>query len=268
MLKLDPVESKKIWGYELWLASTHKNGLQKAFAEKCGDFPLLVKIIQADDILSVQVHPDDESARELEGKDERGKTECWYVLDANEQSQIVYGLKKNVSREELKKAVEENQLEQYLNFVKVKKGDFVFIPSTTVHAIGKGLRLLEVQQSCDLTYRFYDWGRGREVHLEKALKVMSSKTMPTIQQFSGSFECDYFSLEQINVCGGWSMYCSGSNASKDTQLLFVLEENHAVIKSPDEKIPTALKSEDIYAVFPGEKITVEGKARIMRIRAK
>ena len=268
MLKLNPVELKRIWGYELWIASTHPNGRQEDFAQKCYSYPLLVKIIQADDILSVQVHPDDESAVKYEGDGFCGKTECWYVLDAEPDAKIVYGLNQEISEEDIKKAVDENQLEQYLNFVNVKKGDFIFIPSKTIHAVGKGLRLLEIQQSCDLTYRLYDWGRGREVHLEKALKVLNYKKMPVIKQFSQSFECEYFSLEQINVKGGWSMYCSGADASKDAQLLFIISEGHAVIKSSDMKIPVPVKAEEIYAVFPGEKITVEGKACIMRIRVK
>ena len=269
MLKLNPVELKRIWGYELWIASTHPNGRQEDFAQKCHSYPLLVKIIQADDILSVQVHPDDESAVKYEGDGFCGKTECWYVLDAEPDAKIVYGLNQEISEEEIKKAIDENHLEQYLNFVNVKKGDFIFIPSKTIHAVGKGLRLLEIQQSCDLTYRLYDWGRGREVHLEKALKVLNYKKMPVIKQFSQSFECEYFSLEQINVKGGWSMYCSGDAGNpEDVQLLYVLSEDKAVIRTSEEKIGQKILAEEIYAVKPGEKITVEGRASIMRIRAK
>ncbi|MBR5356157.1 MAG: class I mannose-6-phosphate isomerase, partial [Lachnospiraceae bacterium] len=160
MLKLNPIKSDKIWGYENWIASTHPNGLQKDFMEAAGgDYPLLVKVIQANDTLSIQVHPDDDFAVKLEGKGSRGKTECWYVLDAKPDAKIVYGIKEGYSKEVLSNAIKENKLEEYLEFVNVSKGDFIFIPAGTVHAIGAGLRLLEVQQSCDLTYRLYDWGR-------------------------------------------------------------------------------------------------------------
>ena len=171
MIKLDALKFEKVWGYELWLASTHENGLQKDFLEYSGgEYPLLVKIINADERLSVQVHPDDECAVALEGAGNVGKTECWYVLDAKDGAKLVYGMDGERSPEELADAIKSNSLEKYLNEVPVKKGDFVFIPSGTVHAIGGGLRLLEVQQSCDLTYRLYDWGRPREVHIEKGLK--------------------------------------------------------------------------------------------------
>ena len=173
MLKLNAIQLDKIWGYEQWIASTHENGLQQDLLNSMGgNYPLLVKIIQANENLSIQVHPDDDSAKLLEGNDAVGKTECWYVLDSEPDSQIVYGIKETSTKQELKKAIEENKLEPHLNFVKVKKGDFIFIPAGTVHAIGPGLRLLEVQQSCDLTYRLYDWGRGREVHVEKSLQVI------------------------------------------------------------------------------------------------
>ena len=175
MLKLDPIKSDKIWGYELWIASTHPNGCQNSFKEFCGgDYPLLVKVIQANDTLSIQVHPDDDWAVKLEGKGNRGKTECWYVLDAAPDAKLVYGIKPGFSNEVLAKAITDNTLEQYLEFVNVKPGDFVYIPAGTVHAIGGGLRLMEVQQSCDLTYRLYDWGRGREVHIEKGLAVIKA----------------------------------------------------------------------------------------------
>jgi len=267
MLKLTPVKSEKIWGYELWIASTHPNGPQEEFVKACGgEFPLLVKIIQANDTLSIQVHPDDQKALELEGPGNRGKTECWYVLDAAPDAKLVYGLKDGAGTDKLAQAIKDNALEPYLNFVNVKKGDFIYIPSGTVHAIGGGLRLLEVQQSCDLTYRLYDWGRGREVHIEKGLAVIKNDVRKPIEQFSGSFECEYFSLEQINVRGGWSMFCSGSDPKKDTQLLYILSTNKAVIRTSSESFGKQILTEEIYAVLPGEKITVEGTASVIRIK--
>jgi mannose-6-phosphate isomerase len=128
---------------------------------------------------------------------------------------------------------------------------------------------MEVQQSCDLTYRLYDWGLGREVHIEKGLAVIKREEMQPVAAFPGEFDCKYFSLEKIDVKGGWSMYCSGdSESSADVQLLYVLSEDKAVIRSAGDKLGQKLLAEEIYAVKPGEKITVEGRASIMRIRAK
>ena len=267
MLKLNPIKSEKIWGYELWIASTHANGCQKEFLEAIkGEYPLLVKIIQADDTLSIQVHPDDAFAEKLEGKGNCGKTECWYVLDAKPEAKLVYGIKEGYSNEVLAKAIQENSLEQYLEFVNVKKGDFIYIPAGTVHAIGAGLRLLEVQQSCDLTYRLYDWGRGREVHIEKGLAVIKRDDMIPVKPFDKHFECDYFSLDEIDVNGGWSMMCPDSKEPKGTQLLYILSSHKAVIRTSDDKAGQPVLDEEIYAVLPGEKVTVEGHAKIMRIK--
>ena len=101
MVKLNPIRSEKVWGYEDWIASTHPDGCQSEFKALVKDYPLLVKVIQANDTLSVQVHPDDEDAKRLEGQNCRGKTECWYVLSADEGASLVYGLKGNPSKEEI-----------------------------------------------------------------------------------------------------------------------------------------------------------------------
>lgn len=270
MIKLNSIKSDKIWGYELWIASTHPNGCQEDFKAACGgDYPLLVKVIQANDTLSIQVHPDDDWAQKLEGKGNRGKTECWYVLDAAPEAKLVYGIKDGISREILSQAIQNNTLEQYLEYVNVKKGDFVYIPAGTVHAIGSGLRLMEVQQSCDLTYRLYDFGRGREVHIEKGLSVIKREEMIPVAPFPGEFECKYFSLEQVNIKGGWSMYCSGEKENPaDVQLIYILSENKAVIRTSEDKFGKPVAAEEIYAVKPGEKITVEGQAQILRIRCR
>lgn len=270
MLKLNQIKSDKIWGYELWIASTHPNGCQDEFKTACGgDYPLLVKVIQANDTLSIQVHPDDQWAEKLEGKGNRGKTECWYVLDAAPDAKLVYGIKEGFSNEVLARAIQDNTLEQYLEYVNVKKGDFVYIPAGTVHAIGPGLRLMEVQQSCDLTYRLYDFGRGREVHIEKGLAVIKREEMIPVAPFPGEFECKYFSIEQVNIKGGWSMYCSGEKGNpSDVQLIYILGENKAVIRTSEDKVGKPVAAEEIYAVLPGEKITVEGQAQVLRIRCQ
>lgn len=271
MLKLEALISQKVWGYENWIASVHPVSFHKDFINECGkDYPLLVKVIQANDSLSVQVHPDDFNAIKLEGEGNRGKTECWYVLDAAEDSTLVYGLKaecKKTSKEELSIAIQNNELEKYLNIVHVKKGDFIFIPAGTIHAIGGGLRLLEIQQSCDLTYRLYDWGRQREVQIEKGLQVINESALRKIDQFSGDFECEYFSLDKIDVKGGYSCLVSkGEGLSKDWKLFYIINGNGSVKNSEGQKFE--LKSEEIIAVKPGEKVTFEGLLEILKISAK
>lgn len=139
------------------------------------DFPLLVKIIDANDDLSVQVHPDDSYARKVENEP-YGKTECWYILDCESDSEIVFGHHAQ-SKEEFKQMIEANEWDNLLARVKVNKGDFFYVPSGTIHAIGKGIVILEIQQSSDITYRLYDYdrkdskGNPRELHIESAIEV-------------------------------------------------------------------------------------------------
>ncbi|SHJ86183.1 type I phosphomannose isomerase catalytic subunit [Paramaledivibacter caminithermalis] len=133
-------------------------------------FPLLIKIINARDRLSVQVHPDDGYAKEKEG--EMGKTEIWYVMEAVEGANLILGMKSKCSKEEFKKAVGANTLDEYMNKVPVKKGDIYFVKSGLLHAIGEGVIIVEIQQNSDTTYRVYDYNRGRELHIDKALDVV------------------------------------------------------------------------------------------------
>lgn len=145
-------------------------------------FPLLIKLIDAHDDLSVQVHPDDSYAFEHEG--EYGKMEMWYILDAEPDAEIIYGFAKEISREECRRRIEENTLLDVVRRVKVRAGDVIVIPAGTVHAIGRGIFLAEVQQNSDTTYRVYDYarlgadGKTRELHIDKALDVLSFAPLP------------------------------------------------------------------------------------------
>lgn len=138
-------------------------------------YPLLVKILDANDDLSVQVHPDDTFAQEVEGEP-YGKTECWYVLQAEPDAKIVFGHHAE-TREELENLMKRGEWERLLNYKHVQAGDFIYVPSGTIHAIGKGIVILETQQSSDITYRVYDYdrqdasGNKRELHLEKSIEV-------------------------------------------------------------------------------------------------
>ncbi|VGQ22666.1 mannose-6-phosphate isomerase [Streptococcus pyogenes] len=139
-------------------------------------FPLLTKILDANDWLSVQVHPDDAYGREHEG--ELGKTECWYIISAEEGSEIVYGHQAK-SKEDLRAMIEAGAWDDLLTRVPVKAGDFFYVPSGTMHAIGKGILILETQQSSDTTYRVYDFDRKdvngnlRDLHIEKSIDVLT-----------------------------------------------------------------------------------------------
>jgi mannose-6-phosphate isomerase len=140
-------------------------------------FPLLAKFIDARQQLSVQVHPDDAYAQAHEN-DTLGKTEVWYILHAEPGAQVVYGLKREASRDEVRAAIAANRLEELLSTCEAKAGDVIFVPAGTVHAIGAGVALYELQEYSDITYRLYDYGRlqadgrSRQLHVEAALRVM------------------------------------------------------------------------------------------------
>ena len=142
-------------------------------------FPLLIKIIDANENLSVQVHPDDAYAKA--NGERNGKNELWYILDAKEKSQIVYGVKKDESKKGFIKAISENKIEQTLNMVDASPGDFFYVPAGKVHAILSGILIAEIQQNSNTTYRIYDWGRvdkdgmGRPLDTSKALDVIDFK---------------------------------------------------------------------------------------------
>lgn len=139
--------------------------------------PVLIKLIDAMDTLSVQVHPDDYKALLFEAQP-RGKTEAWIVLDCEEDADIVAGLKPGTDCKQLSRAFSEGNIQKLFNIIKVKKGDCIYIPAGAVHSLGKGILVYEVQQPSDLTYRLYDWdrvderGQKRELHIEKAISCI------------------------------------------------------------------------------------------------
>ncbi len=171
-----------------------------------GDFPLLVKMLFPDEKLSVQVHPDDDQAREQGGR--RGKTECWYVLAADPGAQVACGLRPGVTTGELAAGARAGTAEDLLAWLPVAPGDLVYVDAGTVHAIGPGMTLLEVQQTCDTTYRLYDYGRPRELHLEQGLRVVKTETRAgkvkpqDHGQFTRLIESPYFILDRFEVPAG------------------------------------------------------------------
>ena len=138
------------------------------------EFPLLVKMLFPEEKLSVQVHPDDAQAQAM--GQARGKTECWYVLEAEPGAAVALGLKEGATKEKIRAAVADGSMEEWMRWLPVSAGDMVFVDAGTVHAIGPGVVLLETQQTCDVTFRLYDYGRPRELHLEQGLAVMKMET--------------------------------------------------------------------------------------------
>lgn len=198
-------------------------------------FPLLVKLINAKDKLSVQVHPDDEYGRKVEG--ELGKTEAWYVVEALEGANLVVGTKE-CTKEQFKKAIETGQFDELMNKVYVNKGEVYFVKSGLVHAIGEGVIIAEIQQNSDTTYRVYDYNRGRELHIEKALDVADlslrgERSRGLTVNYDGYSKtyyslCDYFSLELYDVNGTLSE-CS----DKERFYLFTVVDGEGAIKYKD-----------------------------------
>ncbi len=177
-------------------------------------FPILVKLIDARDDLSIQVHPDNEYALRAEG--EFGKTEMWYIVDCQENAQLIFGFKNEVSKQEFKERIKNNTLLEVANSVKVKKGDVFFITAGTLHAIGKGIIIAEIQQNSDLTYRVYDYnrvgvdGKSRELHINKALDVtcLTPNKIANFQLETKKYEgysiknlstCEYFTVDVLDI---------------------------------------------------------------------
>lgn len=181
--------------------------------DRFDNFPVLIKLIDAKDNLSVQVHPDNDYALKYEG--EPGKTEMWYIVDCEDDAELIYGFKDTITKEEFKRRIEDNTLLDVVKKVKVKKGDVFFIKSGTLHAIGKGILIAEIQQNSNTTYRVYDYGRigpdgkPRQLHIEKAIDV--TELSPTPEYTFGEIEncngytkrilseCEYFKTQLLTI---------------------------------------------------------------------
>jgi len=170
------------------------------------EFPLLVKMLFPEEKLSVQVHPDDAQAQAM--GQPRGKTECWYVLEAEAGAAVALGLKEGATKEKIRAAVADGSMEEWMRWLPVSVGDMVFVDAGTVHAIGPGVVLLETQQTCDVTFRLYDYGRGRELHLEQGLAVMKMETRAgkvaarRMDGFVRLIEEKYFVVDRFEVGAG------------------------------------------------------------------
>jgi mannose-6-phosphate isomerase len=189
------------------------------------DFPLLIKVLFPREKLSVQVHPDDALAQKF--GEPRGKTECWYALDAEPDAQVALGVRPGVTMDQISGAVQDQSLESLLEMVPVRKGDMLFVDAGTVHAMGPGVVILETQQTSDLTYRLYDYGRPRELHLEKSFAAIRMATHAgKIQPRSADghsilIDERYFRVERWPLPAGTAPSLAASVPT--VQMLFVAE---------------------------------------------
>ncbi len=248
-LRLKPILKAKVWGgrnlegvvgkslpsgervgetWEAWDGCTVENG--PSAGQRLGELiardprgilgvaaagaglPLLFKFIDAQEDLSVQVHPDDREARELENQP-RGKTEAWYILDAEANARLVLGFNQDVTPAQLESAIADNTATRLLAEIPVRRGDTLFVPAGTVHAIGKGIVLAEIQENSDITYRLYDWGRDpkeRPLHIAQSLRVLdfarlANAKIPALDIPGETYDrhlyvaCRYFLLERLDL---------------------------------------------------------------------
>ncbi len=235
-------------------------------------FPLLIKLIDAKDRLSVQVHPDNEYALRVEG--EFGKTEMWYVVDCEPGAQLIYGFNRELTKEQLRDYIEKDTLPEVCNFVPVKKGDVFFIEAGTLHAIGAGILIAEVQQNSNTTYRVSDYGRlgadgkPRPLHVDKAVDV-TNPVPPTIPYGAigetapiegGSLRplasCDLFTAELLNVENTVTVGLDDSFVS------LLCLDGEATLTCGSETL-TLTKGASVF-VPAGMKAAVTGKAQLLK----
>lgn len=237
------------------------------------DFPILIKFIDAKQNLSIQVHPNNRYALKNEGQ--YGKTEMWYIMDAKPGAFLYYGFKTEVSKEEFAKRIEEDSLLEVLNAVPVQKGDVLFIESGTIHAIGEGILIAEIQQNSNVTYRVYDYGRvgkdgkKRDLHIEKALAV--TNRVPIVKDktsYPHVADCDYFTVDKLNLDGTFMKKMEGSvSETSFASILFL--DGEGTISNKGESLQFK-KGESFFLTAGSGAYTIEGScdALVTTIREK
>lgn len=250
----------------------HGEGILGSNAQKFDYFPILIKLIDAKDNLSIQVHPSDDYALKNEG--EYGKTEMWYVLDANEGASLYYGFKSEITKDEFEERINNNTLLDVLNKVEVHKGDMFFIESGTVHAIGKGIVICEIQQNSNTTYRVYDYdrrdanGNPRELHIKKAIDV--SNLAPEDQNRSASetvehegfsvtrlAKCKYFTVDKVEVDSQAAL-----TVSPDSFKSIIVTDGSGVLTFDGESVDIN-KGDSIFIPAQDAEYSVSGKCELI-----
>lgn len=311
IMKLRPAIKDYIWGgtnlirkygkdfgmeriSETWECSVHQDGLSivatgentgkslydvlKKYPEYLGknnnELPVLVKFIDAGKDLSIQVHPDDKYANIHENQN--GKNEMWYVLEADESAGLIYGFEKEVSPELVRRAVYDGTITDYLHYEEIHKGDVFYIPSGTVHAIGRGAVLAEIQESSNVTYRVYDYdridnnGNKRPLHIEKALDVMNICPAKKITPFNYyecseySFvtlcDCKYFRTDKIIVNSKYDF-----NVDEKTFRIMLFTDGEGVVEGSSDCV-NVKKGDCIFLPAGIGKIQVYGNAEFLKIK--
>lgn len=251
----------------------HSEKILGSDAGKFEYFPILIKLIDAKDNLSIQVHPDNEFALRVEG--EYGKTEMWYIVDCEPGAYLYYGFQKEISKEEFKERIENNTLLEVLNKVPVHKGDVFFISAGTLHAIGKGILIAEIQQNSNTTYRIYDYGRvgadgkPRQLHVEKAQMVTrlappdrGSKPQGQPEKFSGGVKtllssCEYFTVTQVSLSG------LGEFTADDTSFHSLLMLDGEASVSWENGVMNLKKGESVLIPAGMGQYALEGKGELI-----
>ena len=220
-------------------------------------FPLLIKLIDAKENLSVQVHPNDEYA--LKNERSFGKTEMWHIIDADEGAGLYVGLNDNYTKDEIEKSLKDGSILETLNFYKVKPGETYVINAGTIHAIGKGVRLIEIQQNSDLTYRLYDYlrkdknGNYRELHIDKALKVINYRHYKQ-EQTSNEYLANnrYFKVKRVEFDGEIEI-----SANEDSFLSFTFLDGNGMV---DDIVFARF---DTFFLPYGKKCLIKGKGTVI-----
>ncbi len=244
------------------------------------ELPILVKLIDAAKDLSVQVHPDDDYALKYENS--LGKTEMWYVLQATPDAKLVHGFRRDVTEEEVRAAAEDGSIEELLNYVPIRPGDLFYIASGTVHAIGAGALVAEVQESSNITYRLYDYnrvgadGKKRPLHVEQALRVMNRSGAKPVGAEDGSMErvvrrqegcesellksCRYFTVERCKV---WRETHLTKIDDSFRVLLFI--DGRGQLDAGGESLPVC-KGDTVFLPAGGPDAVISGETEYLDIR--
>ncbi len=263
MFTTEPFYSPRPWGYELWTLSTHRSGQSLVLPEKenlleylGAPLPILIKVIKADENLSVQVHPGDEYA--MVHENDKGKTECWYILDCKEDAKLIAGIEPGLNREKMAQILEEGKLADVVEYIDIKPGDMIFIPAGTVHAIMGGIKLFEIQESSDSTYRMYDWGRDRPMHIQKSLDVIDytcTNGAGKIENFT-KLETLYFNVEKVE--------CEGTASFEGTDTFQTINVCHGEGKITSGDQVLELHPDETVYIPQGQAYSIEGKLEVLR----
>lgn len=249
-----------------------------------GQIPILIKFIDANKDLSVQVHPSDEYAKEHENGS-LGKTEMWYVIDADKDASIIYGFHHDISKEQLRKSLDDGSIEKYMNKVSVKKNDVFLIEAGTVHAIGKGCLIAEIQESSDITYRLYDYrrvgkdGKMRPLHINKALEVANLKAMNSPKQPMRVLRykpgratdllvrCKYFETSRMIINTERNREMADFRTGSSTfQVLLCYSGCGVLFDETNNESINFFKGDCIFVPANSYPLKIHGKAELLRVR--